>query len=228
MEKVKNNITELIFILDRSGSMAGLEGDTVGGFNAMIQKQRGLTGQCYVSTVLFDDTSFVLHDRIPLESVPIMTQKDYAVGGCTALIDTLGDTLKHIADIHKYARAEDVPEHTLFVITTDGNENASRRFSSDEVKRMIERHKEADGWEFLFFGANIDAVQTAARYGIEEDRAANYDADSEGTEILFNTISDQINFLRDCGGIKPVKILKKPLKSNNHNTKSGKKQKGEN
>ena len=213
MEKAKNNITELVFILDRSGSMAGLEGDTVGGFNAMIQKQRGLSGQCYVSTVLFDDTSFVLHDRIPLEDVPIMTQKDYTVGGCTALIDTIGDTLKHIADIHKYARAEDVPEHKLFVITTDGQENASRRFSSDEVKRMIERHKEADGWEFIFFGANIDAVQTAARYGIDQDRAVNYDADGEGTEILFKAISDAVGCMRDCGGIKPLRTLKRAKSS---------------
>ena len=149
MKKINNNITELVFILDRSGSMAGLESDTVGGFNAMIEKQKGQEGECFVSTVLFDDESEVLHDRIKLESVPKMTDRDYTVRGCTALIDAIGGAIHHIGNIHKYARNEDVPEHTLFVITTDGMENSSHRYSADKVKRMIERQKERYGWEFM-------------------------------------------------------------------------------
>ena len=163
---MKNNITELVFILDRSGSMAGLESDTIGGFNSMIQKQKKEDGECFVSTVLFDNESEVLHDRIKLDDVPEMTDDDYIVRGCTALIDAIGDAIHHIGNIHKYARPEDVPENTMFVITTDGMENASHRYNSEEVKKMIERQKEEFGWEFLFIGANIDAVETAARYGI--------------------------------------------------------------
>ncbi|MBR6776502.1 MAG: VWA domain-containing protein, partial [Clostridia bacterium] len=160
----KNNLTELVFILDRSGSMAGLESDTIGGFNAMIQKQKNEEGDAYVSTVLFDTVTEVLHDRVPLADVPQMTDSDYVVRGCTALIDAIGGAIHHIGNIHKYARPEDVPAHTMFIITTDGMENASKRFSSDEVKKMIETRKK-QGWEFLFIGANIDAVETAARFG---------------------------------------------------------------
>ncbi|MBQ3196157.1 MAG: VWA domain-containing protein [Clostridia bacterium] len=195
MKKDKNQVTELVFILDRSGSMAGLESDTVGGFNAMIEKQKKTEGDCFVSTVLFDSQSFVLHDRIPLEKVPIMTEKDYSVGGCTALVDAIGGAITHIKNIHKYARTEDVPARTMFVITTDGMENASRRYSADEVRKLIEKQKKKD-WEFLFIGANIDAVQTAARYGISRDRAVNYNADSRGTAVLYNAVSDAVCKMR--------------------------------
>lgn len=191
-EKIKNNITELVFILDRSGSMGGLEQDTIGGFNAMIEKQRKQDGECYVSTVLFDNTSEVLHDRVKLSEIKKMTENDYFVRGCTALIDAIGGAIKHIVNIHKYARPEDVPEHTLFVITTDGMENASRRFSSSEVKRMIKHEKEKYGWEFLFIGANIDAVETAGQFGIGKERVVNYHADRTGTKILYETVSQAV------------------------------------
>ena len=191
----EGGITELVFILDRSGSMAGLESDTVGGFNAMIEKQKKQDGECYVSTVLFDDESTVLHDRIRLCEVPLMTEEDYEVGGCTALIDAIGDAVHHIASIHKYARREDVPRHTVFVITTDGQENASRKYTDKQVKRLIEQKKKC-GWEFLFIGANIDAVKTAARYGIQEDRAVNYNADSEGTRVVYKAVSNAMCGLR--------------------------------
>lgn len=194
--KTKNNTTELVFILDRSGSMSGLEGDTIGGFNAMIQKQKKEDGEAYVSTILFDNVSEVLHDRIKLKDVPKMTGRDYTVRGCTALIDAIGGAIKHIANIHKYARPEDVPAHTMFIITTDGMENASVRYSSDEVKKMIERQKEKYGWEFLFIGANIDAVETAAHFGINRNRAVNYNADSKGTQVLYETISAPISAMR--------------------------------
>ena len=189
---MKNNITELIFILDRSGSMAGLESDTIGGFNAMIEKQKKQDGECYVSTVLFDNESEVLHDRVKLSDIPKMTDNDYTVRGCTALIDAIGGAIHHIGNIHKYARPEDVPEHTMFVITTDGQENASHRYTSEQVKKMIERQKEKYGWEFLFIGANIDAVETAARYGISRDRAVNYNADGEGTHILYESVAKAV------------------------------------
>lgn len=189
---MKNNITELVFILDRSGSMAGLEGDTIGGFNSLIEKQRKEDGDCYVSTVLFDNVTEVLHDRIKLDKVKKMTDKDYSVRGCTALIDAIGGAIYHIGNIHKYARPEDVPEHTLFVITMDGQENASHIYTIDKVKQMIERQKEKYGWEFLFIGANIDAVETAARYGIGKDRAVNYNADSQGTQVLYDTVAQAV------------------------------------
>ena len=194
---MKNNITELVFILDKSGSMAGLESDTIGGFNSMIEKQKKQDGECFVSTVLFDNESEVLHDRVKLASIPKMTDKDYTVGGGTALIDAIGDAIHHVGNIHKYARAEDVPEHTMFVITTDGQENASHRYTSDQVKRMIERQKEKYGWEFLFIGANMDAVETAARYGISKDRAVNYNADEEGTHILYKSVAKAICNIRE-------------------------------
>ena len=193
---MKNNITELVFIFDRSGSMSGLESDTIGGFNSMIKKQKREEGECYVSTVLFDNESTVLHDRVNLQDVPLMTEDDYVTQGCTALLDTLGEAIHHIGNIHKYARSEDVPEHTMFVITTDGMENASRRYTSETVKKMIERQKERYGWEFLFVGANIDAVETAAKYGIDRDRAVNYNADKQGTEILYKTVSEAVGCMR--------------------------------
>ncbi len=197
MEKIKNNITELVFILDRSGSMSGLEKDTIGGFNSLIKKQKKEKGECYVSTVLFDNVSEVLHDRIPLKEVPKMTENDYTVRGCTALIDAIGGAIRHIGNIHKYARPEDVPEHTMFVITTDGLENASHIYSSDEVKKMVERQKEKYGWEFLFIGANIDSVETAKGFGIGADRAVNYHADKQGTAVLYDTVAQTVCMMRE-------------------------------
>ena len=198
---MKNNITELVFILDRSGSMAGLESDTIGGFNAMIEKQKKEDGECYISTVLFDNVSEVLHDRVKLTDIRPMTDKEYTVRGCTALIDALGGAIHHIGNIHKYARPEDVPEHTMFIITTDGMENASQRYSSEQVKRMIERQKEKYGWEFLFIGANIDAVETAKRYGINENRAVNYNADAKGTGILYESVACAVSNVRKCASL---------------------------
>ncbi len=189
---MKKNLTEIVFILDRSGSMSGLEKDTIGGFNAMIEKQKKQDGDCFVSTVLFDNESKVLHDRIKLSDIPKMTDSDYTVRGCTALIDAIGGAIHHIGNIHKYARPEDVPEHTMFVITTDGMENASYHYTSKQVKKMIERQKEKYGWEFLFIGANIDAVETAARYGIDKDRAVNYNADGQGTHIVYNAVAKAV------------------------------------
>lgn len=193
---MKKGLTELVFILDRSGSMSGLEADTIGGFNAMMQKQKKQEGEAFVSTVLFDNECTVLHDRLPLDKVPAMTDKDYFVGGCTALLDAMGGAIRHIGSIHKYARPEDLPEHTLFVITTDGMENASRRCTLAEVRRMIERQKEQYGWEFLFLGANIDAVSTAAGFGIGADRAVNYQCDSAGTQLNYQVLSEAVSAVR--------------------------------
>lgn len=193
---MKNNITELVFIIDRSGSMAGLESDTVGGFNAMLAKQKKLEGKVYVSTVLFSGDSTVIHDRVDINEVAPMTERDYCVGGCTALLDALGGAIHHIGNIHKYARPEDVPEHTVFVITTDGMENASHRYSAEKVRSMIKKEEEKYGWEFLFLAANIDAVETAERYGIRSDRAANYRATGKGTEAMYDCVSDAVMSLR--------------------------------
>ena len=193
---MKKNLTELVFILDRSGSMQGLEGDTIGGFNAMLEKQKREPGEAFVSTVLFDDRTEVLHDRVKVGRVRPMTQKEYTVRGCTALLDAIGGAIHHIGNIHKYARAEDVPEHTLFVITTDGMENASRRYSAQQVKDMIQRQKEKYGWEFLFLGANIDAVETAGRLGIAPDRAVNYHCDSQGTRLNYEVVSQAVAAVR--------------------------------
>lgn len=190
--KVENNVTELVFILDRSGSMSGLERDTIGGFNAMIEKQKKQDGLCLVSTVLFANDSAVIHDRVRLDQIEPMTDRDYTVGGCTALLDAIGDAIRHIGNVHKYARAEDVPAHTMFVITTDGMENASRRYEAEEVRRMIRRKEEESGWEFLFVGANIDAVQTAKRFGIRAERAVNYNADAEGTRVVYEALSNAV------------------------------------
>ena len=189
---MKKNLTELVFILDRSGSMAGLEGDTIGGFNAMIEKQRGEPGEAVISTVLFDNETEVIHDRIPLDRVPRLTEKEYYVRGCTALLDAVGGAIHHIGNVHKYAREEDRPEKTLFVITTDGMENASRRYTYDKVKAMIERQREKYGWEFLFLGANIDAAREAARFGIRADCAADYHADSMGTEAVYESVCEAV------------------------------------
>ncbi|MCC8016731.1 MAG: VWA domain-containing protein [Clostridiales bacterium] len=196
MKKTKNNITELVFILDCSGSMGGLESDTIGGFNSLIEKQKKQSGRCFVSTVLFDNFSEVIHDRVELENIKPMTDKDYYVRGSTALIDAIGGAIHHVVNIHKYARPEDVPQHTMFVIMTDGYENASHIYTSDRVKAMIEHEKEKYGWEFLFIGANIDSVETARHFGISEDRAVNYHADSQGTSVVYDTVADTVCCVR--------------------------------
>lgn len=189
-------MTELVFILDRSGSMSGLEGDTIGGFNAMIEKQQKEPGRALVSTVLFDDRFEVIHDRVPLDKVPRMTAREYFVRGSTALLDAVGRSIHHIGNVHKYARKEDVPEKTLFVITTDGMENASRGYSYDTVRRMIKRQQEKYGWEFLFLGANIDAVAEAARFGIDRARAARYRSDRAGTALNYEVLGDAMRAVR--------------------------------
>lgn len=193
---MRKNLTEIVFILDRSGSMSGLEADTIGGFNSMIEKQKKTEGEALISTVLFDNTSEVIHDRMSVQNIKPMTVEDYTVRGCTALLDAIGGAIHHIGNVHKYARAEDVPEHTMFVITTDGMENASRRYDSEKVKKMIKRQKEKYGWEFLFLGANIDAVETARHFGISEDRAVNYHSDSEGTQLNYEVVSEAICAVR--------------------------------
>ena len=189
-------MTELVFILDRSGSMSGLESDTIGGFNSMIEKQKREEGAAVVSTVLFDSESIVIHDRLPLDKVTRMTEEEYFPRGSTALLDAVGGAIHHIGNIHKYARKEDVPEKTMFIITTDGYENASKHYSYDKVRKMIERQKEKYGWEFLFLGANIDAAAEAKRFGISADRAVNYKCDEEGTALNYEVISEAVRTVR--------------------------------
>lgn len=193
---MKKNLTELVMILDRSGSMGGLESDTIGGYNSMLKKQGETEGEVLVSTVLFDDRSEVLFDRVPLKELPQMTDKEYYVRGCTALLDAVGGAIRHIGNVHKYAREEDRPEKTIFVITTDGLENASLEYSYDRVKRMVERQKEKYGWEFLFLGANIDAIETAGKFGISADRAANYHSDHIGTALNYEVLADAVCEMR--------------------------------
>ena len=189
-------MTELVFILDRSGSMSGLESDTIGGFNSMIGKQKKEAGEALVSTVLYDNESVVIHDRLPLDKVPHMTEREYFTRGSTALLDAVGGAIHHIGNVHKYARKEDVPEKTLFIITTDGYENASRCYDYDKVRKMIQRQKETYGWEFLFLGANIDAAAEAKRFGISADRAVDYLADAEGTALNYQVLNNIVSSVR--------------------------------
>ncbi len=199
---MKKNLTELVFILDKSGSMAGLESDTIGGFNGMLEKQKKADGEALVSTVLFSDDSQVIYDRVDVKKVEPMTDRIYSVGGCTALIDAIGGAIHHIQNVHKYIREEDVPEHTVFVITTDGMENASRKYTSEKVKKMIQTQQKKQGWEFIFLGANIDAVKTAKNFGIRKERAANYHADTKGTELNFAVLSEAICQMRKSGSLE--------------------------
>ena len=201
LTKKGNGITELVFILDRSGSMSGMEKDTIGGFNSMIEKQKQEEGTVYVSTVLFSNTSKVIHDRVDIKDIKLMTEEDYQVNGCTALLDAIGGAIHHIGNVHKYARKEDVPEKTIFLITTDGMENASREYSSVHVKEMIKRQEEKYGWEFFFVAANIDAVETAENIGIRRERAANYDVE-EGTRVMYCIMSDSISEYRKVGKVR--------------------------
>ena len=193
---MKQNLTELVFILDRSGSMEGMEDDTIGGFRSMLEKQKEEAGEALVSTLLFDDQCEVLHDRVNLREVKPITREDYVVCGCTALLDAIGGAIRHIGNVHRYARPEDVPEHTLFVIITDGMENASRRYTARQVRGMIRLRTEKYGWEFLFLGANIDAVETAGHLGIAPDRAVNYHCDSEGTRLNYEVVGQAVAAVR--------------------------------
>lgn len=195
---MKKNLTEIVFILDRSGSMGGLEKDTIGGYNSLIERQKKEEGEAYISTVLFDDRCEVLHDRVSLDKIQPMTDKEYYVRGCTALLDAIGGAIHHIGNVHKYAREEDRPEKTLFIITTDGQENSSHQYTYDKVKKMVERQKEKYGWEFLFLGANIDAIAEAGRFGIKADRSVNYNCDSEGTAVNFKVLSEAVAKVRAC------------------------------
>ena len=195
---MRKGLTEVVFILDRSGSMSGLEADTIGGFNSMIAKQKKEEGEAYISTVLFDDQTEVLYDRVPIHRVEPMNDNQYYVRGCTALLDALGGSIHHIGNVHKYAREEDRPEKTLFIITTDGMENASHKYSYDKVKKMVERQKKEYGWEFLFLGANIDAIEVAGRFGIAANRAINYKCDSKGTQLNYEVLSRTVSEFRAC------------------------------
>ena len=191
-------LTELVFILDRSGSMSGLEADTIGGFNSLIAKQKKEEGTAFISTVLFDDQAEVLYDRISLDRIEPMNDRQYYVRGCTALLDALGGAIHHIGNVHKYAREEDRPEKTIFIITTDGMENSSHRYTYDKVKKMVERQRDRYGWEFLFLGANIDAIEVAGRFGVQANRAVNYECDSEGTQLNYEVLSKAVSRVRTC------------------------------
>lgn len=193
---MKKNLTEIVMILDRSGSMSGLEKDTIGGYNSFIERQKKTEGTAFVSTILFDDTTEVLHDRVDLAKIEPITDKDYYVRGCTALLDAVGGAICHIGNIHKYAREEDRPEHTIFVITTDGMENASRHYTYDKVRRMVQRQQEEYGWEFLFFGANMDAIAAAGSFGIKEDRSVTYISDEKGTRLNYAVMSEAVEAMR--------------------------------
>ena len=193
---MKKGLTELVFIIDRSGSMAGLENDTIGGFNSLLKKQKKETGEAYVSVVLFDDQTEVLYDRTDIRKVEPMNDQQYYVRGCTALLDAVGGAIRHIKNVHKYAREEGVPEKTLFIITTDGMENASRHYSFEKVRRMVEHEKEKNHWEFLFLGANMDAIQVAGRFGIKPSRAVNYENDGAGTLLNYEVMSEVVSCAR--------------------------------
>ena len=201
---MKKGLTEIVFILDRSGSMSGLESDTIGGYNSMIEKQKKEEGEALISTVLFDGQTDVLHDRVPLDKISPITEKEYYVRGSTALLDAVGGAIHQIGNVHKYAREEDVPEKTLFIITTDGMENSSRQYSYDKVKKMIEKQKEKYHWEFIFLGANIDAVSVADRFGVDRQHAVRYECDSAGTALNFQVMNKMVSCAR---GAKSAKAM---------------------
>ncbi|MBO4509427.1 MAG: VWA domain-containing protein [Spirochaetaceae bacterium] len=193
---MKKDLTEIVFILDKSGSMSGLEKDTIGGYNSFLERQRKIDGEAFVSTLLFSDRSEVIHDRVPIEKVNPMTEEQYYVDGCTALLDAIGGAVHHIGNVHKYARDEDRPEKTVFVITTDGQENSSHKYTYDKIKKMIEHQQEKYGWEFLFLGANMDAISEASKLGIRQDRAVRYECDEVGTALNYECVCDTITDIR--------------------------------
>lgn len=199
---MKKGLTEIVFILDNSGSMEGLEKDTIGGYNSFLEKQKKLDGEAYVSTVLFNTKNQIIHDRVPIRKIEPMNEKQYCVGGGTALLDAIGGAINHIGNIHKYARKEDVPEKTIFVITTDGEENSSVDYNYAKVKKMIERQQKRYHWEFLFLGANMDAVGEAAKIGIRKDRAVNYECDEQGTSLNFISLSSAVGCVREGGELR--------------------------
>ena len=208
---MNNNLTEIVYILDRSGSMGGLEEDTIGGFNSMMEKQKKTGEQALVSTVLFDDVCEVLHDRVPLDKIEKMTDQQYYVRGCTALLDAVGGAIHHIGNVHKYAREEDRPAKTIFVITTDGMENASKNYSYDKIQKMVRKQQEKYGWEFIFIGANIDAYAEAQRLGVRKERAVNYVHDDIGTAKVYAGVSSMV-----CKSMKVSDfLLRKELDESN-------------
>lgn len=189
---MKKNLTELVFVIDKSGSMSGLEKDTIGGFNSMIEKQKMEDGEVALTTVLFDDNMQVLHDRADLDKVSKLTAKDYQPGGCTALLDALGKTIRHINKVQKSLPEDECPEKTMFIITTDGQENSSHEYSYEKIRKMIEKKQEKKQWEFLFLGANMDAISAAADIGIKADRAANFCCDAVGTAVNYSAMSKAV------------------------------------
>ncbi len=201
---MKKDSTELVFILDKSGSMSGLEKDTIGGYNSMLEKQKAVEGQCRITTVLFDNDYELLHDRIDLEAVGPISDKEYQVGGSTALLDAIGRTIHKIANVQKNTAEDHRAEKVLFVIITDGEENSSREYSAEKVKKLIEKQKTKYGWEFIFLGANIDAVETAGRFGIGADRAVDYLADSEGTRLNYEAMEKTVASFRETGAVNPT------------------------
>lgn len=208
---MKEGLTEIVFILDESGSMSELEADTIGGYNSFIEKQKKESGEALVSTVLFANDSKVVHDRVDLKKVEPMNNQQYSPGGCTALLDAIGGAIHHIGNIHKYARPEDVPAKTIFVITTDGQENSSQEYSYKNIKMMIERQQEKYGWEFLFLGANIDVISEASKLGIRSDRAVKYECDQMGTQLNFSVVSNVVASVR--GGKKVSEHWKDEIES---------------
>lgn len=211
---MKKGLTELVFILDKSGSMSSLEKDTIGGYNSMFEKQKAVDGECFITTVLFDNRYELLHDRIDIRAVKPITGKEYCVGGSTALLDAIGQTIHKIGNAQRNTADDYRAEKVLFVIITDGEENASREYSSEKVKAQIERQKSKYGWEFIFLGANIDAVETARHFGISEDHAVDYVPDGEGTALNFKVMSDTVAEFRECGGIRSesLDVIRKDMK----------------
>ena len=204
---MRKGLTEVVFILDRSGSMSGLEADTIGGFNSMIEKQQKEEGEALISTILFNDETEVLYDRVPIGKVEPMNDKQYYVRGCTALLDAIGGAIHHIGNVHKYARDEDRPEKTLFIITTDGMENSSVNYDYKKIKKMIERQKKKYHWEFIFLGANIDAVEVAGRFGVERSRAVRYESDRLGTKLNYDVMSKVVSSVRACNTVEDVEVM---------------------
>ena len=204
---MKKNFTEIVFILDRSGSMGGLESDTIGGYNSMLKKQKKEAGEAVISTVLFDDCTEVLHDRKKIGKVKPITDKEYYVRGCTALLDAIGGSIRHIERVQKEMPEDKRPDKTLFIITTDGMENASRHYNYSKVKKMVEKQKKKHHWEFIFLGANIDAVEVAGRFGVDKSRAVRYECDAAGTALNFNIMSKMVGCARAASSAKEMEEM---------------------